>query len=516
LKKETEIHPEFLSKCLKAGRCLVLLDALDEVGNDQRSELHSLIVSHFATTHPNNKVCITSRERGFIPKANITCFYITPIVTNHVDEYVTNFIELGKFNADEKQRFIEQSSYLVDKGFVKGFLTLSLLMAIYKNEHELPTNKVLLYEKCFEYIASTREKKKNLMLNSSTGEEYDWKALAKLMNDATFMELTQLGAPNNADVSVDAIFDMMMKMHERRFDSETECKMAIDMFLQFCADRTEIFVPSSSSNLDFRFYHRSFYEYFFAKHIEIHTTKISDTLDVLCSFDVDSEIFELLVALYERRNPYYLRDLVNHIFEKVEVYFDKAIDDNFSKMFGILVLIMQVVDDNEFYGRFVSLILDKSQRRPEFPLSIEFGQIVKVLNRHERQYFELLNQKREEKEYIDIMRTQLAKSLIHRRGYISSLSKKSSITVDTSNESLFAQTGFKYYWLLWAFSASEATVEEFEDYFDTFSDPKKVLFVKGLSKNARKDLVGLASKVKALPYKKRKSIYVALLNQETL
>lgn len=263
LQSPEELPPDFLRRCIRAGRCLILLDALDEVGNDQRNELHRLVITYFREHGAKNKVCITSRDRGFIPDEKIFCLSIQPIKEKDIREYVDRFIALGKFQESEKERFIRQASSLINRGFVRGFLTLSLLLAIYKNEQELPANKVALYQKCFEYIANIREKNKKLLYNSSTGREYDWEMLAKLMGDATFMELAQLGTPSNRDIPRDAIDDLMTCLYGQRFHSETECREAVEVFLQFCADRTEVFVSSPSSNTEYRFFHRSFYEYFY-------------------------------------------------------------------------------------------------------------------------------------------------------------------------------------------------------------------------------------------------------------
>lgn len=380
LRRSDEIYPDFLDLCLKAGRCLILLDALDEVGNDQRNELHHLIVSYFEDTYPRNKICITSRERGFIPRRNITCFYIAPITVSDIGEYVDRFIRLKKFGADEKCRFVEQASALVEKEFIKGFLTLSLLLAIYKNEQQLPTNKLQLYQKCFEYMATHREKDKNLIRNSVTGEEYDWTILLRLMSDATFMELARLGAPNNADIPEGKIKEAVLSLYQMKFHSEGECIAAVEMFLQFCADRTEVFIPSPSSNLEYRFFHRSFYEYFYAKSISIHTQTVAETYRELCRFDVDSEVFELLLTIYDQKNPPYLRELVSHAFQQVLARLPAA-NAQSARAFDILIMILQTVDDRDLIDRLSLLLLEEGDRIGRLPLSVSFSMIGSVIKK---------------------------------------------------------------------------------------------------------------------------------------
>lgn len=371
LQKPDEFYPRFLEYCLKAGRCLVLLDALDEVGNDQRNELHQRVISYFQEVAPGNKVCITSRDRGFIPAEHITYFNICAIKTQDVAEYVDRFIRLEIFPQEEKERFIAQAEKLVKKGFITGFLTLSLLLAIYKNEQELPANKISLYEKCFEYIANQRERNKKLLWNSSTGEEYDWVALNKLMGEATFMHLSCLGTPNNHDIHKEQIEKLMDNLYGTRFQSQTECREATTKFLQFCADRTEVFVPSISSNLEYCFFHRSFYEFFYANYLVLYSTEVKDTYEKLYDFEIDSEIFELLVELYYQKNPTQLRKLIQYAFEQAKEQLQVPSSKS-GKIFDILIMLMQMSDEIDITEHFIELFLKYGGRISNFKLKCTF------------------------------------------------------------------------------------------------------------------------------------------------
>ena len=197
MKRETliedfRVSKELINYYLKRGRCIILLDALDEVDKERRQELHSHVIHYFKNQNPNNKVCITSRARGFLPEKNIEVFEIEPLDRVQIQTYVDNIIKLGKFDKSDRESFLQQTQILVDKGFLNSFLVLSLLINIYKAERELPENKLELYQKCFEYISNKREKEKSQ-------EKYDWALISTLMKDNTFMELANLCLPNNSD-----------------------------------------------------------------------------------------------------------------------------------------------------------------------------------------------------------------------------------------------------------------------------------------------------------------------------
>lgn len=102
---------------LKMGRCLILLDALDEVEKQKREDLHKRIIAYFKNQNPNNKICITSRNRGFIPEKDVEVFDILPLDRMQIESYVDNIIKLGRFDVKDREVFLEQSGALVDKGF---------------------------------------------------------------------------------------------------------------------------------------------------------------------------------------------------------------------------------------------------------------------------------------------------------------------------------------------------------------------------------------------------------------
>lgn len=357
LRADGDFSQGFLTDCLKAGRCLVLLDALDEVGNEHREELHSLIISFFTTTYPGNKVCITSRDRGFIPRKNITCFYIQPVGKDDIISYADRFISLNLFSEEFKDDFVAEASKLVEKQFVKGFLTLSLLLTIYREEGKLPDDKLQLYQKCFEYMANLREKEKDFIRNTKTGKIYDWDILDRFLSDESFMLLADRAVPNNRDISDRVIKKLLTDRYGSHFPSLLACKNAVDEFLQFCGDRTEVFVPSINSNTHYRFFHRSFFEYFYAQYICTSAADVQQICTMLESFDVDSEIYELLVMSYWANDcEDTVEVLTEHLFHQAALCRSDPDSNDQAKAFEMLVMLLQVLDEPECHARFAELL----------------------------------------------------------------------------------------------------------------------------------------------------------------
>lgn len=344
---EREISLDFILYHLHLGRCLVLLDALDEVPKSKRLTLHKKAATYFKTAHPNNKVCITSRARGFLPQEDITVLKIPALTGQDIAAYIDRMIALGKFKKQDKATFLQQAQALIEKHFLNSFLVLSLLVNIYKAEKELPENKINLYKKCFEYIAKKREEE-------TARINYDWKAIVPMMKDSTFINLAVLAAPNNANISREQVEKMLLNLYKNKYMDEAEAEHAVREFLEFCAARTELFILSNSED-QYRFFHRSFFEYFYSRHI-VQQPSVADMYKLMTHFDVDSEVFELTVALVKEENERKYQDLIDYIFSQIDREFSLA-QPKFMA-FSILTLSMQVIDDIQYQKRYFDIVVE--------------------------------------------------------------------------------------------------------------------------------------------------------------
>lgn len=348
--EKADISIEFVRYYLQMGRCLVLMDALDEIPKGGRLELHKKVVSYFKGANPNNKVCITSRARGFLPQEKIEVLRISELTSQDISDYLDKMIALDKFKAKDKDTFLEQAGVLVEKEFLTNFLVLSLMVNIYKAERELPENKVELYKKCFEYIAKKREMEKDGKVS------YDWELIAPLIKESTFISLSTLAAPNNTGISRQRIEDMLLKQYHYKYADEAKTESAIRQFLEFCSSRTDLFVLADTDET-FKFFHRSFFEYFYARYIT-QQKSVSDMYKLMSQFGEDSEVFELTVALIKEENEKTYQDLIRYMLDQTER--ELRMKKPRYAAFRILTLSMQVVDDAYFRREYVRLIIDHS------------------------------------------------------------------------------------------------------------------------------------------------------------
>ena len=79
MKRETliedfRVSKELINYYLKRGRCIILLDALDEVDKERRQELHSHVIHYFKNQNPNLRGCPEAGSFVFPPGDCCFCF----------------------------------------------------------------------------------------------------------------------------------------------------------------------------------------------------------------------------------------------------------------------------------------------------------------------------------------------------------------------------------------------------------------------------------------------------------
>ncbi|OUB32514.1 hypothetical protein BK739_06540 [Bacillus thuringiensis serovar pirenaica] len=347
---EREINKDFLSYFLKAGRCLILFDALDEVDNQSRDELNEKICAFFEGKNPHNKVCITSRAFGFTSKSRIT-FKVNPIDIHQAEEYIEKICELKYFNKGDKKEFLIQCNGLIHNAFLVSFLQLSLLVNIFKAEKELPENKIDLYEKCIEYISRKRER-------DQKKSNFNFKLMSSILdNDASFEKLSSLSRPNNHEVKESDVKEFLLKRYKISYISENEAANAIDEFLKFCSQRTELYVERNENY--YNFYHRSFFEFFYAKYLLKEITEDNMLIQELKSFGLDSEMFEITTSILKKYDDDRYISFIDSIIKEFE---DLDVSEEEGRvLFLKITLMLAPITEANFINRYYRICFSENK-----------------------------------------------------------------------------------------------------------------------------------------------------------
>lgn len=169
---QTVISLERLIKILTFFPCLIFFDGLDEIFDIQeRIEVRNDI-ENFATTYKNARIIVTSRFESYEEVRLRGDFYrleVKDFNQVQLENYVERWYTIEE--RDTHKRALEIAGCLdqlkhVDDELKFNPLLLSLILILYRNELELPTNKLSIYEGCTTTIVETRDtKEKKLNIN---------------------------------------------------------------------------------------------------------------------------------------------------------------------------------------------------------------------------------------------------------------------------------------------------------------------------------------------------------------
>jgi hypothetical protein len=152
----------FVKRALARGRCLCLLDGLDEVVDDRAHERLVREIDVLATIHAGNLVIVTSRVAGF----------------HHLFRSGFTLLEVVQFDREQIRLFLE-SWFATQPERAKGLhsalaesprmrllaanpLLLSIIALIYELDTRLPERRVELYERCVWVLLEEWERLKGL------------------------------------------------------------------------------------------------------------------------------------------------------------------------------------------------------------------------------------------------------------------------------------------------------------------------------------------------------------------
>jgi formylglycine-generating enzyme required for sulfatase activity len=178
----------FFEKALRDGRCLVLLDGLDEVADDAERRRMSEWVDRLVTIYPRNRYVVTSRPPGYesAPLENgFTVLHIRDFTAEEVRQFTTNWclaVEIaaqGEDNPTARRRARDATQDLVAaveanadiRKLAVNPLLLSIIALVHRYRATLPKRRVDLYAECVDVLLGYWDAAKGLVGELSPGEK---------------------------------------------------------------------------------------------------------------------------------------------------------------------------------------------------------------------------------------------------------------------------------------------------------------------------------------------------------
>ncbi|MEM7532948.1 MAG: HEAT repeat domain-containing protein [Chloroflexota bacterium] len=265
----------WIEDALTAGRCILLLDGVDEIANlGVRQSLSDALNAFMRTAGADtqrNLMLVTSRPHGFQHVGLGGTFQtseVKPFRAEDVVQFITHWYDnayrdFGDDYREEAQTLVEA---IADNPRVTELATNPLLCTIiaivYRNNRVLPNRRVELYLKCCEALLDTWERNKNIKASGLIGK-YDWQTKLELLAPVAYWlhsERERVAAPEEAFVA-----QLSATLVVRGLATAELADQEARQFIGVIRDRSGILQGRGDGSLEFA--HRTFQEYLAARHI---------------------------------------------------------------------------------------------------------------------------------------------------------------------------------------------------------------------------------------------------------
>ncbi|BAZ83754.1 HEAT repeat domain-containing protein [Sphaerospermopsis kisseleviana CS-549] len=299
-----EVFP-ILNKNLKDGKCLVFLDALDEVPPIYRDRLKRKL-NDFASIYSGKIIC-TSRIVGydkifFNSNSNkVVEVEIVPFGQNQIEQYISWFIN---DNLLVERLISELRNKPQIMGLAQNPLLLSLICNMYNKPKppSLPAKRTEIYRQTINNFMSTEwdeERKKEVdIVDSDTRKE----AKVKLLSEIAY----NLSSNSNDNIHFDelnGVIEQVLNNEDNEIKSDLNDSKPIDLIREL-SEKDGILQKMESEENDeeshYLFLHRTFQEYFTALYLANDENLIEEAIKHIWQYEWH-ETLTLLTGLIEKK-----------------------------------------------------------------------------------------------------------------------------------------------------------------------------------------------------------------------
>jgi hypothetical protein len=274
--RQAPIPPSgWIEKQLEAGKCLIMLDGLDEVADHQIREQVVAWAEQCMASYGKNHFVISSRPHGYKsnPLTNVTVLQVRPFTSQQVEKFVNNWYlaneimsslkddpgvrEEARRGAEDLLGRIRSTNTLAD--LAVNPLLLTMISTVHRYRSSLPGRRVELYAEICEVFLGKRQQARGLTLDLTPAQKIRvLRPLAYAMMEKELRVIDRAEALRIIKEPLSAV------------DPETKG----DEFLTDVENASGLLVEFESSKYSFS--HLTFQEYLASRHII--ETRLEDNL----------------------------------------------------------------------------------------------------------------------------------------------------------------------------------------------------------------------------------------------
>jgi len=264
---------DFFERVLGSGRCLLLLDGLDEVATVGRRQEALDWIEAERKVHSDNPILVTSRFAGYKGKARLPANYLEMHVRDFSDDDVGHFVrqwyvqvetrlrdddaharDVARRLSDDLLTNLEPGTHLYE--LCRNPLMLQIICLLHRSQGSMPKRRTELYEECIKVLLQKWDEAKGLEIYLTATEA------RQVLRPLALWLHTEEG---RTYAEADQVREILLP-HLARVKRDTrEAEEQLDRVLTSVRDRSGLFVGFDVTR--YGFHHLSFQEFLAAEEI---------------------------------------------------------------------------------------------------------------------------------------------------------------------------------------------------------------------------------------------------------
>lgn len=317
----SEIAPEdrtllvqFIKYCLVSGTSVVLFDGLDEVLNVNTRRNYVELIEQFANAYPSPSVAVTSRYVGYMDAPldpQYECFSLAEFQYSDIEQYTRKLLAtikgLKEVSVERDVRtFLEQTSRNAED-LRANPLMLALMVWIFAMKGDVPANRPEIYKECATLMFEKWDQNRGIL--AGIPSDFELIDLFGFIANEIFGK-----AELEEGVSKEWLFARMKTYFIGWYDDKVKATEVSKQLVEFLVGRA--WVLSEVGQDIFKFTHRTFLEYFYARYANAQLDTVGQLIKVLrprilkAQMDV---VNHLSLQMFTFREPRKMRQAVEEL-----------------------------------------------------------------------------------------------------------------------------------------------------------------------------------------------------------
>ncbi len=316
---QINISIDDIGSIIKTFSTLIFFDGLDEIFDIHERLAVRNDIEMFVKSFAKVRSIVTSRFESYeevnLSEKLFSSYEILDFNETQVEEYVKKWYAVEETNNVTREREVRNCLLQlnhVDKELKNNPLLLSLILLLYRNELDIPTSKLSIYESCTNTIVETRDtKEKKLDIKLKIGN------VISVFAAIAYWQF-EIESAGKGVVNYETVKNYIKKylIDKGEFSEENIAELATNEFIDFAKTR--------SIYLENKFTHKTFLEYFTAYYIYSFyygnwkkAQELSELISKCIGLSAWSVVLELLICKIDSTQINYevVDDLVEQQFE---------------------------------------------------------------------------------------------------------------------------------------------------------------------------------------------------------